>query len=212
MGSSLHASLPYVSSRFSMIPEADTYQSRKAVSDAELLDRARSGDQGAFRTIVQRYEPAVAATVQGMLGKGPEAEDVGQETFIRFYRALQTFREESSLKTYLTRIAINLSLNALKRRRRLRDRFIRQEDESIVEPSISGEAELDKEEEAALIRDAVERLDPKHRAVVVLRMMNGYSTKETAELLGLPQGTVLSRLSRGMKRLETLLKPFVERL
>lgn len=193
-----------------MVLDTDTYQSREAVSDTELLQRARSGDQNAFRSIVQRYEPTVAATVRGMLGTGPEAEDVGQETFIRFYRALEKFREDSSLKTYLTRIAINLSLNALKRRRRLRDRFVRPEEDNMVEPSINGENEMDKEEQARMIRKAVEKLDPKHRAVVVLRMMNGYSTKETAELLEVPQGTVLSRLSRGMKRLEEILRPYAE--
>ncbi len=193
-----------------MVLDTDTYQSREVVSDTELLQRARSGDQNAFRSIVQRYEPTVAATVKGMLGTGPEAEDVGQETFIRFYRALEKFREDSSLKTYLTRIAINLSLNALKRRRRLRDRFVRPEEDNMVEPSINGENEMDKEEQARMIRKAVEKLDPKHRAVVVLRMMNGYSTKETAELLEVPQGTVLSRLSRGMKRLEELLRPYAE--
>lgn len=191
-----------------MIPDAGTDQLREARRETDLLARARSGDHAAFRSLVERYEPAVAATVQGMLGPGPEAEDVGQETFIRFYRALDSFREESSLKTYLTRIAINLSLNALKRRRRLRDRFVRNDEPDFAEPAVSGEVEMDAGERAALVRKAVDRLEPKHRAVVVLRMLNGYSTRETAELLGVPQGTVLSRLSRGMQRLETLLKPY----
>lgn len=185
---------------------------REARRETDLLARARSGDHAAFRSLVERYEPAVAATVQGMLGPGPEAEDVGQETFIRFYRALDSFREESSLKTYLTRIAINLSLNALKRRRRLRDRFVRNDEPDFAEPAVSGEVEMDAGERAALVRKAVDRLEPKHRAVVVLRMLNGYSTRETAELLGVPQGTVLSRLSRGMQRLETLLKPYKDLL
>ena len=193
-----------------MIPETGTYQTNAVVPDTELLERARSGDQRAFHAIVQRYEPTVAATVKGMLGSGPEAEDVGQETFIRFYRALGTFREDSSLKTYLTRIAINLSLNALKRRRRLRDRFVRRDEENFAEPSISGDREIDRNEQSRMIHRAIDRLDPKHRAVVVLRMLNGYSTKETAELLEVPAGTVLSRLSRGMKRLEELLKPYAE--
>ncbi|RMH54101.1 MAG: sigma-70 family RNA polymerase sigma factor, partial [Bacteroidetes bacterium] len=89
-------------------------------SDETLVARARQGDEQAFRNLVERYESTVAATVIGMLGAGPEAEDVGQETFIRFYRALHQFRGEAAVGTYLTRIAINLSLNALKRRRRRR--------------------------------------------------------------------------------------------
>src|SRR5690242_12920636 len=92
-------------------------------TDAELIDRARSGDDRAFGVLVDRYERAVAATVIGMLGPGDDAEDVGQETFIRFHRALGSFRGDSSLKTYLVHIAMNLSLNALQRRRRSVLRF-----------------------------------------------------------------------------------------
>lgn len=191
-----------------MVPEAGIHQSREMRPDTELLAHARSGDHAAFRSLVERYEPVVAGTVQGMLGPGPEAEDVGQETFIRFYRALDSFREDSSLKTYLTRIAINLSLNALKRRRRLRDRFVRSDEHEFPEPALNGDGHIERAERDSVVRRAIDRLDPKHRAVVVLRMINGYSTKETAELLGLPLGTVLSRLSRGMKHLESLLKPY----
>ena len=86
--------------------------------DDELLLRARAGDDRAFRLLVERYEGRVASVVTAMLGAGDEAEDVGQETFIRFYRSLDRFRGEASLGTYLTRIAINLSRNALRRRRR----------------------------------------------------------------------------------------------
>ncbi len=80
--------------------------------DRSLVDRAQSGDEQAFRILVERYEGAVAATVIGMLGHG--AGDVGQEVFVRFYRSLSRFRGEAAVKTYLTRIAINQSLNALK--------------------------------------------------------------------------------------------------
>ena len=84
------------------------------VPDAALLARARRGDDVALRALVVRYEPVVAATVLGMLGRGADADDVGQATFVRLYHALDRFRGESSLKTYLVRIAINLSLNALR--------------------------------------------------------------------------------------------------
>ncbi len=75
--------------------------------ESELLRRAREGDDRAFRELVHRYEDRVAATIIGMLGPGPDAEDVGQETFIRLYRSLDGFRGDSSLATYVTRIAIN---------------------------------------------------------------------------------------------------------
>jgi len=85
------------------------------LTDAELIDASRAGDNNSFKEIVKRYESRVAATVIGMLGNCPEADDVGQETFIRFYQGLDKFRGEASVGTYLTRIAINLSLNELKR-------------------------------------------------------------------------------------------------
>ena len=177
-------------------------------SDGDLIDRARAGDERAFHDLVERYEPQVAATVVGMLGPGDEAEDVGQETFIRLYRSLERFRGESSLGTYVTRIAINLSLTALKRRKRWTSRFVSQDDREREFPEASWDprGEMDREETARAVRTAVEQLAPNHRAVVVLRMIDGYSTRETAEILGIPAGTVMSRLARAMDRLENEMK------
>jgi RNA polymerase sigma-70 factor, ECF subfamily len=183
-----------------------------STSDADLIARARTGDDRAFAALVERYEGAVAATVIGMLGRGDDADDVGQETFIRFHRALGSFRGESSLKTYLVHIAMNLSLNALKRRRRSLLRFVSNDSDEIAslpEPRIGPSGDVDASELQDIVRAAVARLGEKHRAVVVLRLFHDYSTRETAEVLGLPEGTVLSRLSRAMKELETQLRPYV---
>jgi len=179
-----------------------------SVSDRHLIDRARAGDERAFRDLVERYEPRVAATVIGMLGAGDDADDVGQETFIRLYRSLERFRGESSLGTYVTRIAINLSLTALKRRKRWTSRFVRQDDRGREFPEASWDPrrEQDSEDTARAVRAAVGRLPPNHRSVVVLRMIDGCSTKETAEILGIPVGTVMSRLARAMDRLEIDMK------
>jgi RNA polymerase sigma-70 factor (ECF subfamily) len=179
-----------------------------STSDQVLIDRARAGDDHAFRDLVERYESRVAATVVGMLGPGDEAEDVGQETFIRLYRALDRFRGDSSLGTYLTRIAINLSLTALKKRKRRLSRFVRQDEteRDLREASWDPRGELDRKADVERVRAAVERLAPNHRAVVVLRMIDGYSTRETAEILSIPAGTVMSRLARAMERLEREMK------
>jgi len=182
-------------------------------SDAELIARAREGDDRSFQTLVERYEGAVAATAIGMLGDGDDADDVGQETFIRFHRALASFRGESSLKTYLVHIAMNLSLNALRRRRRLLARFVSRDETGAdaPAPAVGPEGEVDARELQAFVRAAVGRLNEKHRAVVVLRMFQECSTRETARILGVPEGTVLSRLSRAMKELEEHLAPYVRR-
>lgn len=180
-------------------------------TDAELIARSRGGDDQAFRLIVERYEPVVAATVIGMLGRGDDADDVGQETFIRFHRALHDFREESTLKTYLVRIAMNLSLNALKRRKRTALRFVSRDQvsEPLPEPVVEAAADEEREERTDLVRRAVETLGPKHQPVVVLRMIQNLSTRETADALGIPEGTVLSRLSRAMQELSRALAPYV---
>ena len=182
--------------------------------DGELLERARAGDQDAFRMLVERYEGAVAATVIGMLGPGGDADDVGQEVFLRLYRALDDFRGDAALKTYLTRIAINLSLNAIKRRQTWRGRFISRDrgpDEApLVEPALEGERSLEARDAEALVRAGLDTLSPEHRSVVVLRMIEGHSTRETAEILGLPQGTVMSRLKRATDVLRERLGPLLE--
>jgi len=180
-------------------------------SDVELIARARAGDDRAFGALVERHQGAVAATVIGMLGRGDDADDVGQETFIRFHRALDRFRGESSLKTYLVHIAMNLSLNALKRRRRTLLRFVSRDehDVDLPEPRVGPDGDVDANELQVVVQRAVARLGEKHRAVVVLRLFQDCSTRETAQILGVPEGTVLSRLSRAMKDLEAQLEPYV---
>lgn len=179
------------------------------MTDHELIKKTRAGDAQAFERLVKRYESQVAATVTGMLGKSDEADDVGQEVFIRFYKAIDKFREDSGLGTYLTRIAINLSLNALKRRKRRWSLFKSTDDESkeiAVDPNDSF-ATAEKKE---IVHAAIQELDHDFRAVVVLRLIDGYSTAETAAILEIPQGTVLSRLSRAQKKLKEILTPLIE--
>lgn len=188
-------------------------------TDHALVERARAGDHAAFRKIVERHEGAIGAVVVGMLGPGPEAEDVGQDTFIRFYRSLDRFRGDAALRTYLTRIAKNLSLNALKRRKRTSLRFLRIDDgsspevrfETLASEEASPAADVERRERERAVRSAIDGIDEKHRVVLVLRMIEGLSTRETAEALGLPQGTVLSRLSRAMKKLELELAEWINK-
>ncbi len=177
-------------------------------TDDAPVAAAKTGDQKAFKQLVQRHEERVATTVHAMLGQTAEAEDVGQETFIRFYKALDSFRGDSSVSTYLNRIAINLSLNALKRRKRFFARF-QQTDDMTLANRHTISPEYDAGEKGHLIQQAILRLKPEFRAVIVLRLIEGYSTKETANLLDLPVGTVLSRLSRAQIKLRDLLRPYL---
>ena len=176
------------------------------ISEKDLVRKARNGDNNAFKRLIEQNEHRVAAIVTGMLGRCPEADDVGQETFIRFYRSLDRFRGDASVGTYLTRIAINLSLNELKRRKR-RNRLFFSRNEEKMETAPDKNDSKKKKELGEIVRLGLEKLDPKHRAVLVLRLMEGYSTKETAEILRLPAGTVLSRLARAQKKLREILMP-----
>ena len=178
------------------------------MTDEKLIQAVLAGDDSAFKELVKRYESRVAATVIGMLGNCPEAEDVGQETFIRFYKGLKNFRGTASVGTYLTRIAINLSLNELKRRKRRSILFFRNTSEDEFDfPDDNSEKQFNSDKD--MVQRAIQKLEPKFRSVVVLRLMDGYSTAETAKILNIPLGTVLSRLARAQNKLKDLLSPYM---
>jgi RNA polymerase sigma-70 factor, ECF subfamily len=168
---------------------------RNMDQDDELLERSRLGDESAFKELILRYQGKVAGVVQSLLGITPESEDVGQEVFVSFYRSIGKFRRESSLGTYLIRMALNFSLNELKRRKK-RNLFF---------TSIEASKEVQAQETGGDLKEQLnfelKRLDMELQAVVILRFIEGYSTRETSEILGIPIGTVLSRLSRAQKKL-----------
>ena len=178
----------------------------KKLYEKELVDKARKGDHSAFKELVQKYEHQVAATVIGMLGQTPETDDIGQETFIRFYRSLHRFRGDSSVGTYLTRIAINLSLNEIRRRNKHRHLTSSNSDIDIETFPDTGR-KIEQKETRVIIQKAIQQLKPKFRTVVVLRLIDGYTTEETANILKLPLGTVLSRLARAQMKLKNILTP-----
>ncbi len=182
---------------------------KRQAEDQKLLEMARKGDDGAFAHIVEKYEPLIANTVIGMLGNTAEADDVGQEVFIRFYRSMKDFRGDSGLGTYLTRIAINLSLNELKKRKRGVSLFSQeQQNAGFNDLSDQGRAQ-EKTDNREVVQKALNMLEPGFRSVVVLRLIEGYSTKETAEILEVPLGTVLSRLARAQKQLRKILEKVI---
>jgi RNA polymerase sigma-70 factor (ECF subfamily) len=176
------------------------------LSDTLLIQKIISGDSNAFKELVRKYENQIAKTIISMLGHCPEADDVGQETFIRFYQNIDKFKGNSSVGTYITRIAINLSLNELKRRKRNRMLFVKDLYENDSDfPDINGNNAYNDDKE--IIQQAIQKLEPKFRSVIVLRLIDGYSTIETAEILKIPLGTVLSRLARAQMKLKKILSP-----
>jgi len=176
--------------------------------ETDLIRLAKQGDEKAFKNLVINHERQVRATVIGMLGNSPEADDVAQSVFIRFFKSMDSFKGEAKLSTYLTRIAINLSLNELKRKQR-KGKWMSflQKDEYTLEIEDQS-ANPSRQDDKELVQKALQILEPEFRSVVVLRMIEGYSTKETAEILQIPMGTVGSRLLRAQKKLKEILIKF----
>jgi RNA polymerase sigma-70 factor, ECF subfamily len=174
------------------------------VPDQELVDRLRAGDRQAFRAFVDQHQASVTLTVVSMLGRTEEVDDVVQDVFVRFYESLDQFRGEASVTTYLKRIAVNRSLDVLRRRKRWHARFLSRDDEhsNLREPAADESMPLERSERAAQVHRAIASLPGKHKAVVVLRLLEGFSTEETADMLNIAYGTVLSRLSRATETLK----------
>ncbi len=181
-------------------------ESYRLAGDDVLIKASLDGDKLAFGEIVNRYRKMVARTVKGMLGDSVYAEDIGQEVFVNLYNSLSGFRGEAKLSTYIQRIAVNLTLNEIKRRKRFFSMFSHKGGDELSEYEIADPENEEKREAKEIVNKALMSLDPKFRIIVAMRMLQGYSTKETAEILDLPLGTVLSRLSRAQEQLKEKLK------
>jgi RNA polymerase sigma-70 factor (ECF subfamily) len=180
-------------------------ESYRQTDENELIKASINGDKFAFSEIMDRYRKLVARTVKGMLGDSVFAEDIGQEVFIKLYHSLPEFRGEAKLSTYIQKIAINLTLNEIKRRKRFFSMFSQKGNSEMYEFEVADVDNQEKREATEIVNRALMNLDPKFRIIVSMRMLQGYSTKETAEILNLPLGTVLSRLSRAQEQLKEII-------
>jgi RNA polymerase sigma-70 factor, ECF subfamily len=178
-------------------------------NDVDLIAAILAGDTNAFAIIVRRYEGPVAGTVVGMLGPGDEAEEVGQITMVNLYRSLDQFQGDAELKTYITRIAINASLDALRKRKRYFLRFwtpTNTREIDLEEPAAQAPDPAETFETKQAVHAALSHLSPEFRTVAILRLMQGYSVDEVADILKIAPGTVMSRLARAKSKLSTLLR------
>jgi RNA polymerase sigma-70 factor (ECF subfamily) len=181
-------------------------ESYSVTEENQLLKAALDGDKKAFGEIVTRYQKMVARTVKGMLGDSVFSEDIGQEVFIKLYYSLSEFRGEAKLSTYIQKIAVNLTLNEIKRRKRFFSMFSQKGNNEMYEFEVADHDTEERKEASEIVNKALMAMDPKFRIIVTMRMLQGYSTKETAEILDLPLGTVLSRLSRAQEQLRNILE------
>jgi RNA polymerase sigma-70 factor (ECF subfamily) len=181
-------------------------ESYKHAGETELVIASTGGNKEAFGEIVSRYQGMVARTVKGMLGDSVFAEDIGQEVFIKLYYSLSEFRGEAKLSTYIQKIAVNLTLNEIKKRKRFFSMFSQNKENETHEYVIADYDTENKSDAKEIVDKALMKMEPKFRIILTMRMLQGYSTKETAEILELPLGTVLSRLSRAQDQLRSILE------
>jgi RNA polymerase sigma-70 factor (ECF subfamily) len=180
-------------------------------SDAELVDRARRGEELAFRTIMQRHNQRLYRLARAVLKDESEAEDVVQECYLRAFTALSGFRHEASLATWLTRITIN---EALGRKRKQRPTVglehidaIQPESSSQIIPFPNMNTEIDPERTAAqreirkLLEQSIDALPEPFRVVFVMRDVEDMSIEETARALQIRPETVKTRLHRARRLL-----------
>jgi len=183
----------------------------RPASDAELVRRTLSGERDAYGVLMQRYQRGLHALVRGIVRDAADADDLVQETFFRAYRFLDRFDAERPFRPWLYKIGSNLCFRHLRRARR--GTWLSLDDEN---PE-TGTALVDRIEnpgaqqavtrpaETRALAEAIDQLPPLHRTILVLRAVHELRYEEIAETLGIPVGTVMSRLNRARRALRDLL-------
>ena len=179
-----------------------------APTDTDLVKRVLAGDPAPYQLLVERHYTAVFNAAYRVLGSRAEADDMTQDTFLRAYKALDTFRAGAPMAPWLCRIAINLSLNQLKRRKRTVSLDQAAGGAALELPDLSGEPQrhLLRDERQQQLRGAILALLPQQRAIIELRHFQELSYDEIAQALGISVANVKVRLFRARKRLRDLLQ------
>jgi len=186
----------------------------------DLLKQASSGDIAAFETLIQQYEKLIYNIAWRIMGNAEDAKDIAQEAIIKIYRNLASCKSLAQFKAWAAKITHNACMDELRRRKgktaESYDAMIEdgREDTSrggILPPDPNDpEAALLRKELGGLINDGLSRLSDEHRALLVLRDVQGLTYEEIAEITNLPLGTVKSRISRGRSRLKEILLEMLE--
>jgi RNA polymerase sigma-70 factor, ECF subfamily len=182
--------------------------------DARLVARWQSGDASAFELLVRRHERRVYRLLLRMLGNREDAEDAAQEAFLSLHRHGHRFRREARFSTFVYRVAANAALNRRRSlgrsRARERELALRQAAGSHLPPAPRDpEGATTGAEVQVRVQHALMELPPDLRAAVVLYDIEGQSYRDIAEALGIPEGTVKSRIHRARSALRDLLREFV---
>ena len=174
-------------------------------TDRDLVRRARCGDHGAFHELVDRHARGLYGLAVSLVGNPADAEDVLQETFAGAFRGLRSFRGQSSVKTWLSQILVRQAAKHYRTQRRHGAGGL--DERAAARPVVAS-----AQQRADLRMDlsgAILALGPEQREVILLRELQGMSYEQIATVLGVPMGTVESRLFRARRHLQDLLKEYL---
>ncbi len=200
------------------VEAAQTSMSEEKLSDHALIEATQGGDETAFAEIMARYRNPLTNYLYRFLNDYEEAVDLAQETFVRVYFALDRYHTQYAFSTYIYRIATNLAISEIRRRKRRKvlslTGLFQGEDDSTVEfqppdQRILPDAELVEDERSEVIGRAIAALPEKYRVPVILRDVEGKSYDEVAEIMELGLGTTKSRISRGRALLREKLQHYL---
>ena len=190
--------------------------------DWALVRRAQAGEQRAFAELVERYQRKVFAVALGLMKNREDAMDVAQEAFVKVYKYLYHFKGDASFYTWLYRITVNICVD--RHRRKAGDMRDQVEFDEIVENAIAPapgmlSSNIDADPQKAALRaelsikiqEALNEVPEKHRAILLLREIEGLSYEEIATTLQIPKGTVMSRLFHARKKVQLALSNYVGR-
>lgn len=185
--------------------------------DGELVRAAQEGDEGAFRQLVEKYQRRIFQLALGMLKDPDEAMDIAQETFVRVHKYLPSFKGESSFFTWTYRIGMNLCLDAQRRAGRAHRVDLEDGDEAELEAAMDPPShalagpsrQVLNEELRGKLEEALQSLSENHRAILLLRELEGLSYEELAKVLGIRKGTVMSRLFHARLKMQKKLREYL---
>lgn len=179
--------------------------------DVRLIEKTLLGDSDAFGQLVQKYQDRLYNTLVHIIGCADEAQDVTQDTFFAAFRKLSSFKRESGLYTWLYRIAMNKWIS---NRRRSREKNIASQGFLVgsepIDATDSAHHQMERIEQIMQIRGAILDLDEQHRAILVLKDIEGCCYEEISRILQIPLGTVRSRLHRARLQLRLRLSQVLQ--
>ncbi len=188
-----------------------------AQTDQELVERVKAGDKQAFDVLVRKYQLKLVKMISRYVSDPSEAQDVAQEAFIKAYRAIPTFRGESSFYTWIYRIGANTAKNHLVaqgRRPPGSDMDARDAEQyggdSVLRESDTPEGLAQRDEIERTVFAAIEALPDDLRAAITLRELDGLSYEEIAQAMECPVGTVRSRIFRAREAIDNRLRPLLD--